>query len=120
VSFDQKNKATVRDSLALLLESRRDVFTIGCAFFLETDLDSSFLRPGPGRPPIKNVSAGALRTILEWAREDWSISLEEWCAAAFWGRAWEGETVFDLIPEVEQKLSADNLGFGHLYMTEKP
>lgn len=68
------------------------------------------------REIVKTVSAATLRLLLDYCESAWDMDLRSYCAGIFHGREPnEGETAFDLLPDVRQRVSADRLGFGHIY-----
>ncbi len=117
------------------LNSRRDVFVVD-EYMFEPYSGVSLAMSGRRRiavagsgsfPPEelrtqKTISSACLRLLLDYCESAWEMSLPEYCAGVFHGReAREGETAFDLLPTVQERLSADRLGLGGIYGTgDKP
>jgi hypothetical protein len=119
--------------LRLKLDSRRDVFVIDRHMFEPQDDKGWGLLVGaahkighpyedkngadePDRNIVKNVSAATLKLLLDYCESAWDMDFVSYCAGIFHGRQPRpDETAFDLLPDVQSKLSADRLGFGHIY-----
>ncbi len=118
-----------------MLASRRDVFVID-RFAFEPFSSDGYVDAGErvvmvddpsatigsagmthGINEQKKVSAACIKLLLDYCEEPaWTMSLPEYCAGIFHGRELQpGETAFDLLPDVQERLSADRLGFGHIY-----
>ena len=67
----------------------------------------------------KTVSAAALRMLLDYCENEWPMGFVEYCAAVFQSREPKpGETAFDTLPDVKERMNAERLGFGAIYGTE--
>lgn len=132
MSLSDEERA-VRESIAShaneMLNSRRDHFIIGPQTFAAAiwrEPDNETTRPlfdKHGHETIdegRTVSAAAIRLILDWAQNSWPMSLGDFLSGMFFGRAWDQKTPpWRLIPEAKSRLSADSLGFGHLYPSKE-
>lgn len=64
----------------------------------------------------KLVSAACLKLLLDYCEGDWPMDFVSYCAGIFHGREPKpDETAFDLLPDVRKRVTADRLGFGHIY-----
>jgi hypothetical protein len=103
------------------LDSRRDVFVVDSFLFepFDSDNDRSVVQDvstAATRGVQKTVSAACLKLLLDYCESAWDMPFVDYCAAVFHGREpREGETAFDLLPDVRQRVSADRLGLGHIY-----
>lgn len=123
-----KDRAVFAKELREKLNSRRDVFVIDKFMFepqegggdmqarrVEHATGPSYPRPKE-RNNVKNVSAATLRLLLDYCESAWDMDFVSYCAGIFHGREpHQDETAFDLLPDVQSKISADRLGFGHIY-----
>jgi hypothetical protein len=114
---DKDQIATLRENLRRLLDSRRDYFVIDALTFSTGGVfQAETLGTEPGDASGRVVSAASLRLVIDWCDNDFPMSLEEFLSGMFYGREWDGETrIHKLIPESKDRLTADSLGFGHLY-----
>lgn len=135
-----EDRADFAKELRSRLDSRRDVFPIDRFMFEAVDYDDESdsddpLIPGPrvidttNRHNLtdklkeqKRVSAATLRLLLDYCENlAWEMDFVSYCAGIFHGReAQPGETAFDLLPDVQERISADRLGFGHIYGSGTP
>jgi hypothetical protein len=131
--MSQADRAEFATELRLKLNSRRDVFVIDRHMFEPQESDSGehateMQRRLVGHPyPDKNgaepdrnvtkqVSAATLRLLLDYCESAWDMDFVSYCAGIFHGRTpREDETAFDLLPDVQSRISADRLGLGHIY-----
>lgn len=101
------------------LSSHRDVFAIDKYMFEKTrEGDFRFIGQAFRKDlSIKRVSAAALKLLLDYCEHsEWEMPFVDYCAAIFHGRApQEGETAFDLLPDVQDRMNLERLGFGHIY-----
>lgn len=137
-----EQKASIADGANKMLESRRDFFTIGPQTFAASlwrepqqhlsrlnttghhhativfahDTASAIFVDPEDANAGRVVSAAAIRLVLDWATNDWPVSLGEFLSGMFLGKPWDEKTPpWKLIPEAKSRLSADSLGFSHLY-----
>ncbi len=107
-------------SLRKQLDSRRDVFVVGKHMFEQTEGSSApdrIIAPDDDGES-KRVSAATLRLLLDYCESAWDMDFVSYCAGIFHGRAPQpGECAFDLLPDVQSRISADRLGFGAIYGT---
>ncbi len=127
--FDQlsdEDKKWAKQSIAThcheILNSRRDTFVIGPQTFAA----GVWREPELGRPLTPNdvvsraVPASAIRRVLDWAENDWPMSLGDFLSGMFYGKEWDKKTPpWRLVPAAEDRLSAESLGFGHLYPSKE-
>lgn len=105
------------------LATRRDVFIVDRYFFEKQSEDPAVIdgrkigyTDNSAHGPSKKISPATLRLMLDYCESDWPMDFVTYCAGMFQGRLPnEGETAFDLLPDVQNKMSADRLGFGHIY-----
>lgn len=109
-------RAELASTLRSKLDSRRDTFVINGELFEDQRIAWEADPAKPEQKP-KTVSAAALKLLLDYCDNmEWTMSLAEYCANIFHSRAPEpGETAFSLLPDVRDRLSADRLGFWHIY-----
>lgn len=131
MTMEPDERARLAEQVRKLLATRRDNFLIHKYMFEPYDVngelngvrsisESSNPHPQPHRHGVdesKTVSAAALRVLLDYFESnEWPMSFVEYCAGMFHGRPpEENETAFDLLPDVRTRVSADRLGFGHIY-----
>lgn len=110
--FDKKAfGADIRERL----QSNRDVFVIDADDWIYTEHHE---QDGTGKAAeTKKVSATTLRLLLDYCDNEWpGMDIVEYAAAIFHSRQPnEGETLFDVLPSVESRLSAASVGLGHIY-----
>lgn len=118
----QRVKGSIAEHCHKMLEGRRDTFVIGphtfaAAVWREPD---PTLASGVSAEWGRAVSAAVIRRILDWAENDWPMSLGDFLSGMFFGKEWDKKTPpWVLVPTVEQRMSAESLGFGHLYPTKE-
>lgn len=115
--------------LRFKLDSHRTVFVVDKYMFEPYDVNNANNTSGPrviGTTPSgsgyptgheqKTISAQCLKLLLDYCESPWDMDFVSYCAGMFHGREPnEGETAFDLLPDVKSRLSADRFGLGHIY-----
>jgi len=109
-TFDKKMFA---EDLQKRLASHRDVFVIDADDWIA----GSDAEVRASAKDHKHVSRAALKLLLDYCTEDWpNMTIVEYAAAVFHSREpTKDETLFSLLPDVQQRLDADRLGLGHIY-----
>lgn len=119
--LSKEERAEFAEWLRVKLDSRRNVFALSRSVFdfmlPDDNSDAAIVGESPPDNAVKKVSAASLRLLLDYCENlDWPIGLVEYCAGVFHSReAAPGETPFDLLPDEQEGISADRLGFGHIY-----
>lgn len=122
-----EDRAEFAQELREKLNSRRDVFPVDKFMFEPQGTGGNMAarriehlavnNAHSDRNIVKNVSAATLKLLLDYCEQpEWTMDFVSYCAGIFQGReARPGETAFDLLPDVQERMSADRLGFGHIY-----
>lgn len=124
----QRAKASIAGHCHMLLESHRDAFVIGPRTFAAAVWREPNTPEGAGLASApqgisvadRTVSATVIRRVLDWAENEWPMSLGDFLSGMFYGKEWDRKTPpWRLVPTIEQRITAESLGFGHLYPTKE-